>query len=144
MGRPVLRTPLCDVLGIEYPIILATPEANILPHRRHLIESTEEDTRVTRMYSGKPARALNNPLIEAWDRSGLAPLPMGQQGQVSGRLMAAVRKSGRNDLTMQLGGQIAGAVTEIRPARRVLEEMVREAIDVLGSLQQTRVTYALT
>src|SRR5260221_10676094 len=23
MGRPVLRTPLCDALGIEYPIILA-------------------------------------------------------------------------------------------------------------------------
>src|SRR5919204_4882283 len=23
MARPVLRTPLCDVLGIEYPIILA-------------------------------------------------------------------------------------------------------------------------
>ena len=123
---------------------LATPEANILPeHRRHLVESTEEDTRVTRMYSGKPARALNNPLIEDWDRSNLAALPMGQQGQVSGRLMAAVRASGRNDLTMQLGGQIAGAVTEIRPARMVLEEMVRETIDVLGSLQQTRVTFAL-
>jgi len=23
MARPVLRTPLCDLLGIEYPIILA-------------------------------------------------------------------------------------------------------------------------
>ncbi|HXH22766.1 MAG TPA: nitronate monooxygenase, partial [Dehalococcoidia bacterium] len=23
MARPVLRTPLCDMLGIEYPIILA-------------------------------------------------------------------------------------------------------------------------
>jgi NAD(P)H-dependent flavin oxidoreductase YrpB (nitropropane dioxygenase family) len=23
MGRPVLRTPLCDLLGIEYPILLA-------------------------------------------------------------------------------------------------------------------------
>src|SRR4051812_3903181 len=23
MGRPVLRTPLCDALGIEYPIFLA-------------------------------------------------------------------------------------------------------------------------
>jgi hypothetical protein len=68
---------------------------------------------------------------------------MGQQGEVSGRLLAAVRQSGRNDLTMQLGGQIAGSVKEIRPARVVLEEMVREAVDVLCALQQTRVTYAL-
>src|SRR5919197_1829607 len=123
---------------------LATPEANILPeHRRHLLEASEEDTRVTRLYSGKTARALNNPLIEAWDKSGLPALPMGQQGQVSGRLMAAVRQSGRNDLTMQLGGQIAGAIREVRPAHVVLEEMVREAVDVLAALQQSRVTFAL-
>jgi nitronate monooxygenase len=123
---------------------LATPEANILPeHRRHLLQATEEDTRVTRLYSGKTARALNNSLIEAWDASGLPALPMGQQGQVSGRLLAAVRESRRNELTMQLGGQIAGALKEVRPARVVLDEMVREAIDVLTALSKTRVTFAM-
>jgi nitronate monooxygenase len=123
---------------------LATPEANILPaHRQHLIEASEEDTRVTRLYSGKTARALNSPLIEAWDKSGLASLPMGQQGQVSGRLMAAARATGRDDLAMQLGGQIAGAIKEVRPAHVVLDEMVREAVDVLSSLSRTRVTFAM-
>ena len=124
---------------------LATPEANILPeHRQRLIAASEEDTRVTRLYSGKTARALSNPLIEAWDKSGLPALPMGQQGQVSGRLLAAARAAGHNDLSMQLGGQIAGAVNEIRPARMVLDDMVREAVDVLTALQQTRVTFALS
>jgi nitronate monooxygenase len=123
---------------------LATPEANILPaHRQHLIDATEEDTRVTRLYSGKTARALNNPLVEAWDNSGLAALPMGLQGQVSGRLMSAARASGRDDLAMQLGGQIAGAVQEVRPAHVVLDEMVREAVDVLSALSGTRVTFAM-
>jgi NAD(P)H-dependent flavin oxidoreductase YrpB (nitropropane dioxygenase family) len=123
---------------------LATPEANILPeHRQHLLDASEEDTRVTRLYSGKTARALNNPMVEAWEKSGLAALPMGQQGRVSGRLMAAVRASGRNDLTMQLGGQIAGALREVRPARVVLDEMVREAVDVLSALSRTSVTFAL-
>jgi NAD(P)H-dependent flavin oxidoreductase YrpB (nitropropane dioxygenase family) len=123
---------------------LATPEANILPeHRQHLLDASEEDTRVTRLYSGKTARALNNPMVEAWEKSGLAALPMGQQGRVSGRLMAAVRASGRNDLTMQLGGQIAGALREVRPAHVVLDEMVREAVDVLSALSRTSVTFAL-
>lgn len=123
---------------------LATPEANILPeHRQHLIEASEEDTRVTRLYSGKTARALNNPMVEAWEKSGLASLPMGQQGQVSGRLMAAARASGRNDLAMQLGGQIAGAIKEVRPAHVVLDEMVREAVEVLTALSRTRVTFAM-
>jgi nitronate monooxygenase len=123
---------------------LATPEANILPaHRDHLLAASEEDTRVSRLYSGKTARALANPLVEAWDRSGLAALPMGLQGQVSGQLMAAARAAGRDDLAMQLGGQIAGAITEIRPAHVVLEEMVREAVDALSALTRTRVTFAM-
>jgi nitronate monooxygenase len=123
---------------------LATPEANILPaHRDHLLAASEEDTRVSRLYSGKTARALANPLVEAWDRSGLAALPMGLQGQVSGQLMAAARAAGRDDLAMQLGGQIAGAITEIRPAHVVLDEMVREAVDALSALTRTRVTFAM-
>jgi nitronate monooxygenase len=123
---------------------LATPEANILPaHRDHLLAASEEDTRVSRLYSGKTARALANPLVAAWDRSGLAALPMGLQGQVSGPLMAAARASGRDDLAMQLAGQIAGSVTTIRPAHVVLDEMVREAVDVLTALTRTRVTFAM-
>src|SRR5205807_7324771 len=117
---------------------LATPEANILPeHRHHLLHASEEDTRVTRLYSGKTARALNNPMVEAWEKSGLPALPMGQQGQVSGRLMAAARASGRNDLSMHLAGQIAGSIKEVRPAHVVLDEMVRDAVEVLEALSRT-------
>ena len=123
---------------------LATPEANILPeHREHLLASSEEDTRITRLYSGKTARCLVSPVIESWERSQLPALPMGQQGQVSGKLEAAVRVSGRNDLRMHLGGQVAGAIKEIRPAHVVLDEMVREAVDVLTTLTRSRVTFAM-
>ena len=122
---------------------LATQESNITDeHRQHLLASSEEDTRVSRLYSGKTARAFVNPLIESWEASGLKALPMGAQGLVSGRINAAVRASRREDLSMHLGGQIAGMLTQIRPAHVVLEEMVREAVETLGELQaQSRVTY---
>jgi NAD(P)H-dependent flavin oxidoreductase YrpB (nitropropane dioxygenase family) len=123
---------------------LATPEANITEaHRQHLLSSTEEDTRVSRVYSGKTARAFVNPVIESWEASGLKALPMGAQGLVSGRINAAVRASGRDDLNMHLGGQIAGMIDRIRPAHVVLEEMVREAVEVLGELQsQSKVSFS--
>jgi NAD(P)H-dependent flavin oxidoreductase YrpB (nitropropane dioxygenase family) len=123
---------------------LATNEANITEeHRQHLLASTEEDTRVSRLYSGKTARAFVNPVIESWEASGLKALPMGAQGLVSGRINAAVRESHREDLNMHLGGQIAGMLTQIRPAHVVLEEMLREAIEVLGELQaQSRVSFS--
>ena len=118
---------------------LATNEANITAeHRQHLLASSEEDTRVSRLYSGKTARAFVNPVIESWEASGLKALPMGAQGLVSGRINAAVRVSHREDLNMHLGGQIAGMLTQIRPAHVVLEEMVREAVEVLGEMQAQR------
>lgn len=122
---------------------LATNEANITDeHKQHLLNSTEEDTRVTRLYSGKTARALRNPIVESWESSGLKALPMGAQGLVSGRIQAAVRKSERPDLDMHLGGQIGGMMTRIRPAQEVLESMVNEAIDVLQEISRSRVTYS--
>ncbi len=122
---------------------LATDEANITEaHKQHLLASTEEDTRVTRLYSGKTARALRNPIVESWESAGLKALPMGAQGIVSGRIGAAVRTSGREDLNMHLGGQIGGMMTEIRPAREVLESMVADAIEVLQELSSSRVTYS--
>jgi hypothetical protein len=57
--------------------------------------------------------------------------------------MSAVRASGRDDLTMQLGGQIAGAIDAVRPAHVVLDEMVREAVEVLRAPSRTRATFAL-
>jgi len=59
-----------------------------------------------------------------------------------GRLLAAARASGRDDLAMQLGGQIAGRGSSRFPAHVVLDEMVREAVDVLTALARTRVTFA--
>jgi NAD(P)H-dependent flavin oxidoreductase YrpB (nitropropane dioxygenase family) len=123
---------------------LATHEANITDeHRQHLLVSTEEDTRVSRVYSGKTARAFNNPVIESWEASGLRALPAGLQGLVSGRVNAAARRANREDLNMHLGGQVAGMIREVRPAHVVLEGMVREAVEVLGELQaQSKVTFA--
>ena len=83
-GRAVAAALALGAQGVWVgTAFLATPEANILPaHREHLLGATEEDTRVTRLYSGKTARALVNPVIQSWEDSGLPALPMGLQGQV--------------------------------------------------------------
>ncbi len=123
---------------------LATNEANVLPElKQRILQATEEDTRITRLYSGKTMRNINNPLIEYWEDSGLQALPMGLQGMVSGRVTNAARVSGHPELTMNPAGQISGMLKEIRPARVVLEEMVEEAVLVLQDLAAKRVTFAL-
>jgi len=123
---------------------LATHEANVLPElKERIVNATEEDTRVTRLYSGKTMRNINNPLIEFWEESGLPALPMGLQGIVSGRVTAAARASGHPELTMNPAGQISGMIKRIRPAREVLEEMVDGAARVLAELAASRVTVSV-
>jgi NAD(P)H-dependent flavin oxidoreductase YrpB (nitropropane dioxygenase family) len=124
---------------------LATNEAHVLPvHKQHFVEMSEEDTRITRLFSGKTLRHPYTTLTDDWERSGLKALPMGVQGTVSNRVQAAARHSGRDDLLYQPAGQIVGMVKQIRPAADVLDEMVRGAIEVIEGLQRQKITISVS
>jgi NAD(P)H-dependent flavin oxidoreductase YrpB (nitropropane dioxygenase family) len=107
--------------------------------KRRILEAAAEDTVVTRLYSGKTMRNINNPLIEAWERSGLRALPMGQQGFLVRDLVHSIRAAGREELLMNAAGQISGLLRAIRPARVILEEMVEQAAGILDGGLAARV-----
>jgi NAD(P)H-dependent flavin oxidoreductase YrpB (nitropropane dioxygenase family) len=107
--------------------------------KERIIAATEEDTRVTRLYSGKTMRNINNPLIEYWESQKLDALPMGLQGIVSGEIMAGAREANRLELLMNPAGQISGMLTQSRPAKEIFEEMVREAARIFAEGLPSRV-----
>lgn len=100
--------------------------------KQRILAATDEDTRVTRLYSGKTMRNITNPLIEAWDASGIAALPMGLQGLLIQDLVYSCRQAGREDLLMNAAGQISGLLTQSRPAAAILHDMVNGAADILA------------
>ena len=119
---------------------LATHEANVTPeNKQRFVDITEEDTRVTRLFSGKTLRHPLTPLVEDWENAGLKALPMGLQGAVSNHVQNAAKKSGRGELIYQPAGQIVGMVKEIRPAADVLEDMVRGAAEIISGLQRQEI-----
>jgi NAD(P)H-dependent flavin oxidoreductase YrpB (nitropropane dioxygenase family) len=77
-------------------------------------------------------RNITNPLIEAWEASGLQPLPMGLQGILIGDLVYSLRKAGREDLLMNAAGQASGLLNTVRPAAEILNDMVGMATDILA------------
>jgi len=111
--------------------------------KQRILAATEEDTRVTRLYSGKTMRNINNPLIEYWESQRLDALPMGLQGIVSGEIMAAARQANKLELLMNPAGQISGMLHEMRPARDILDDMVREAAEILSDGLSKRVQASL-
>jgi NAD(P)H-dependent flavin oxidoreductase YrpB (nitropropane dioxygenase family) len=78
-------------------------------------------------------RNINNPLIEYWESQKLDALPMGLQGIVSGEIMQGARQANKLELLMNPAGQIAGMLDESRPAKAILEEMVREAAEIVST-----------
>lgn len=111
---------------------LATVEGGALDaNKQRILDSTDEDTRVSTAYTGKTLRASLNGYHRLWDESGLDPLPFPTQVLVSSALLWGFVKTGKTDYIGGLAGQVSGLIHEIKPARQVVEEMVEEAVDIL-------------
>ena len=111
---------------------LTTIEGGALEvNKQHILNSTDEDTRVSKAYTGKTLRASYNKFHDLWDASGLEPLPFPTQVLISSALLASFIEGQKDDYVGGLAGQISGLIKEIKPARQVLEEMVEEAVEIL-------------
>ena len=132
-GRGVAAALAMGCVGVWVGTrFLATEEGGALPvNKQRILESTDEDTRVSRAYTGKTLRASYNKFHDLWDESGLEPLPFPTQVLISSALLAAFIEANKTQYVGGLAGQISGMIKEIKPARQVLEEMVEEAVDIL-------------
>lgn len=141
-GRGIAAALAMGCVGVWCgTVFIPTKEADLDDFRkRRILAATEEDTRVTRLYSGKTMRNITNELIEAWEDSGTRALPMGLQGLLVADIVESAKQAGREDLLMNAAGQISGLLTEIRPAGDVLADMVAEAAEIL----QRRLPAAVT
>ncbi len=96
-----------------------------------IIEATEEDTRVTRIYTGKTARFINNRFIEAWEGAGGKTLPMPLQTLLICEAELGLRKGRMTNYISEFGGQIVGMLKERTSAKQIVDEMVKGAISIL-------------
>jgi len=113
---------------------IGCPESGTPPgYRQALSEATADSTAVTAVYSGRPARALRTPLIQALEQSGIEPLPFPLQGMLLLDIRAAAAAQGRADLLFLLAGQGAGQIRSL-PAAELVETLVRETSDAIGRL----------
>ena len=104
-------------------------------HKDQIISGSAQDFVITRAYTGKTARDYKNTVIEAWDNSGIEPLPMPLQRVLMEDFVHAAEKAGRFELTNNPAGQIGGMLTERKPAARIMQELVEGAVDALRTLQ---------
>ena len=118
---------------------LTTAEAETHPLvKEKFLAATSSDTLRSRSRTGKPARQLRSAWTEEWDSAaspGTLPMPLQPMliAEASRRIDRAAHdmRSGAGQLANYFVGQIVGSMNEVKPASRVVLEMVEEMIDAV-------------
>mgnify|MGYP001556038926 FL=1 len=104
-----------------------------------IVEATDEDTIVSRCYSGKPMRVFKNPYVADWERrpQDIQAFPMqaimSHQSGVMGGIGGQMEGLDRDKSAFAIG-QGAGAIHEVKPAGDIVREMAAEAEAVIANI----------
>jgi nitronate monooxygenase len=127
-GRGIAAAFALGASGVQIgTAFLSCPEANIdESYRLALRTARDDDTRLTRAFSGRPARAKNNRYLEAMaeHRTQLPDFPT--MYAYSDPLRNAGNERGTNDFQFLLYGQAAPLNREV-PAAELVKLLVEEA-----------------
>lgn len=121
---------------------LTTEEAETPPVvRDKYLAAGSGDTVRSRSITGKPARMLRTAWTDEWERADSPdPLMMPLQPLLVGDALRRIHRvahqpgSGANELVTYFVGQVVGSMRSVRPARRVVLDMVEEFIDTMERL----------
>ena len=132
-GRGIAAAFALGASGVQMgTAFLSCPEAQISDsHRNALRHASDRDTRLTRAFSGRPARAKNNRYIDAMAEHR-APVPaFPAMYGFSEPLRAHSIANETTDFQFLLYGQAAALNREL-PAAELVRTLVAEAREVLG------------
>jgi enoyl-[acyl-carrier protein] reductase II len=112
-------------------------------YKKQITLSRDEDTVVTRCYSGKPMRVLRNAYVEGWERRPSEIRKFPEQMAVSARenVLALLRgPDSEVDAARDCmpAGQGAGGIRDVLSCREIVERTMAEAERVIGRLDALR------
>ena len=132
-GRGIAAAFALGASGVQMgTAFLSCPEAKVSEaHRSSIRNATDQDTRLTRAFSGRPARARNNRYIEAMAENRTPVLDFPSMYSFSGPLREKSADNEELDFQFLLYGQAATLNREL-PAADLVETLVRETQEILN------------
>ncbi|KAF5614554.1 2-nitropropane dioxygenase [Fusarium tjaetaba] len=97
-------------------------------HKKEVVSCGFEDTQRTLVISGRPLRMKTNDYIRKWHEQPDKIKELCDKGVVP---IEYDFEQGNDFDIPHLMGQVAGAITKIQPAGEIVDEMVKEAVDML-------------
>jgi nitronate monooxygenase len=133
-GRGIAAAFALGASGVQLgTAFLSCPEAQVtVPHRAALRAARDEDTRLTRAFSGRPARGLRNRYVEAMAPFDDALPSFPRLSSLTGPLGRASAARGSPDFIPLWSGQAVALNREL-PAADLVQVLVDETAAVLAS-----------
>ncbi len=116
---------------------LATEEAGIQGWQKAgIVAAADQSPVISRSYTGKRFRMLPNRWTKAWEDNELDPLPMPLQPVLTGMTIGplATDRGGKEGISMNGAGNIAGLIDSILPASEVVAQLASEAESCIARL----------
>ena len=99
-----------------------------------LVEITEEDTVVTRAYTGKTCRVIRNKHTDEWKTKASEIQRFPQQMMAVGERAGSAMYLGDMEYGLAPAGQVAGMIRDRPPAAEIVHRIVQQAEELLGSV----------
>ena len=135
-GRQILAALACGAQGVWIGSMwLTVEEAQAEPaQKQSLLDASSEDTVVTRSWTGKRARVLNNDWNKSWEnQSELKPLGLPLQGLVTADAWRRTEKyagvADTQKVALNIAGQVIGQFNEVQTVRQVFERLFEEYLE---------------
>lgn len=115
---------------------LATSESEVLPEiRKKLFAASSSDTMRSRYGTGKPARRLVSPWVQAWDQPDAPkPLPMPLQSMLTNEADERIKRFRVEPLMTYAAGQCVGMLHEETTVKQVMQNMLTGFVDTMERL----------
>ena len=135
-GRGLAAALTLGAIGVWIGTAFLVAEEGGLPDtvKEDIVDGKATDFRISEAWTGKTLRAKKNLISDAWEESGLKPLPTPHQRVLMEDFLSAAQQAGRWDLYMNAAGQGAGMLTKRRPAKDIMEDLVEQTVETLTEM----------
>ncbi|MEI7026214.1 nitronate monooxygenase [Paenibacillus sp. y28] len=133
-GRGVAAALILGAQGVQLGTrFLTARESGAHPaYQQALLESTEESTRITTAFSGRPARGLRNAFMQQWEDSRTEPLPFPTQNTATRDIRSAAARQNNPDYMSLWAGQGTRLLTTGQTAGEIVASLVQDAEAILA------------
>jgi nitronate monooxygenase len=127
-GRGIVAALALGAAGVQMgTAFLSCSESSIHEmHRKFLLSSTDESTRLTSAFTGRTARALKNDFLLEMEKNNFPILDMPIQSSLTSDLRAEAKKQNNPDYMSLWAGQASHLCRNI-PAAQLFDKLISEA-----------------